>query len=158
MAAVVPVTVCGRTFTMHVALESMNHGTSVWDGGVALAHFFDCNPKDFNSTVLRGKRVLELGSGCGLVSLVLASLGCHVVATDLPSVLPQLRLNVEANGFGGRHESGGSVTVEALDWAADEATHAVHRGVDIIVATDVVYHESVVPLLLECIRRIATPR
>ena len=31
--------------------------------------------------------MVELGSGCGLVGLVLACLGAHVLLTDLPHVL-----------------------------------------------------------------------
>jgi hypothetical protein len=35
----------------------------------------------------QGKYVVELGTGCGLVGLVLACLGAHVLLTDLPHVL-----------------------------------------------------------------------
>ena len=31
--------------------------------------------------------VLEIGCGCGLVGLVLASLGAHVALTDLPQTM-----------------------------------------------------------------------
>lgn len=33
---------------------------------------------------LQGRHVVELGSGCGLVGLLLATLGAHVALTDLP--------------------------------------------------------------------------
>ena len=47
------------------------------------------------STVLlpqmsQSKRVLELGAGSGLVSLLCAARGAHVMMTDLPSVLVRL--------------------------------------------------------------------
>jgi 2-polyprenyl-3-methyl-5-hydroxy-6-metoxy-1,4-benzoquinol methylase len=36
---------------------------------------------------MQGKRVIELGCGCGLVGLCLAALGAHVLLTDLPEPL-----------------------------------------------------------------------
>jgi Lysine methyltransferase len=44
---------------------------------------------DERLTQLQGKRVLELGSGCGLVGLFSSALGAHTLLTDLPSVLVQ---------------------------------------------------------------------
>lgn len=52
----------------------------------------------FSKKKVWAKRALELGSGMGLGGMTFALLGCReVVLTDLNSVLPLLRKNVEAN-------------------------------------------------------------
>lgn len=58
-----------------------------------------------------GRRVLELGSGSGLVGVTLGLLGARVTATDCDSqVLTRLRGNVRRNGVAG------VVRVERLAW------------------------------------------
>lgn len=52
----------------------------------------------FSKKKVWAKRALELGSGMGLGGMTFALLGCReVILTDLDSVLPLLRKNVEAN-------------------------------------------------------------
>ncbi|RYY86046.1 MAG: methyltransferase domain-containing protein [Chitinophagaceae bacterium] len=47
---------------------------------------------------LRGRRLLELGAGSGLISIVMAQLGSYVVATDInETALQQLEANAIAN-------------------------------------------------------------
>eukprot|EP00055_Hartaetosiga_balthica_P008926 m.34410 g.34410 ORF g.34410 m.34410 type:complete len:338 (+) comp6530_c0_seq1:84-1097(+) len=46
-----------------------------------------------------GKKIVELGSGIGMLGLYLASIGAHVLMSDVPSVAQDvLKLNIEKNG------------------------------------------------------------
>jgi predicted nicotinamide N-methyase len=44
-----------------------------------------------------GKRVLEVGAGCGLVGLALGLQGADAVLTDRAEVIPTLKENVQKN-------------------------------------------------------------
>jgi predicted nicotinamide N-methyase len=47
---------------------------------------------------IRGRRVLEMGAGIGLVSLCSAAAGAHVLCTDLPAIVDGiLARNISAN-------------------------------------------------------------
>jgi len=55
-----------------------------------------------NLDVHRGERVLELGTGCGLLAILAAKTGAKVVATDInPSALECARANAVAHGVAG---------------------------------------------------------
>lgn len=44
-----------------------------------------------------GKRIIELGSGTGIVGLLLASMGASVLFTDQACALPLLQHNIDQN-------------------------------------------------------------
>ncbi|CAN6478070.1 unnamed protein product [Victoria cruziana] len=95
-------------------------------------------------------RALELGSGTGLVGIAAAALlGVQVVLTDLPHVLPNLLFNAQANEGAVRASGrGGSVSVDCLRWGnADDCVK--HSGLDLILASDVVYHSHLFDPLLK---------
>lgn len=67
-----------------------------WPGGLALAQHLQAHPE-----AVAGRRVLDLGTGSGLVALAALRAGAaHVVATDPdPLAAVAARLNAEANGL-----------------------------------------------------------
>ncbi len=82
---------------------------------------------------LDGARVLELGCGLALPSLVAARRGARVVATDGdPRTERLLDVNVVRNGVQG-------LTYTTLDWSGPGTDVVPERGFDRVVASDVLY-------------------
>jgi len=112
----------------------------LWRSGVALARELEEEP-------LRGLRVVELGCGLGVPSVVAARAGANVLATDVaPEALELVRRNAEANGV--------SVETATADWAAPD--ELVRRGsFDLVLAADVLYERAAVAQLLSLMPRLA---
>ena len=85
------------------------YSNTLWDGSLLLASLLRSEPWR-----VRGQRVLEIGAGLGLPSIVAAAMGGHVVATE-QSPLDLLRREVGRNQdviAAGK----GSIDVQELDW------------------------------------------
>ncbi len=163
-------------FSLHLNQQNntQNHGTTVWDSAKLLAFYlFDvfkqptfvkqnnvCYPKQSK------KMCLELGSGCGLGGLLMASLGFHTVLTDLPQVVGHvLRSNCETAiddilswWYHLHHTNSDTITkpniqVKSLDWfnLCD-----VPVKYDYILASDCIYELELVVPLLKCIEHYST--
>ncbi|KAJ4823956.1 hypothetical protein Tsubulata_016437 [Turnera subulata] len=91
---------CGHSISILQSPSSLGTpgvtGSVMWDSGIVLGKFLE-HAVDSGMLDLQGKKVVELGSGCGLVGCIAALLGAQVVLTDLPDRLRLLRKNVEAN-------------------------------------------------------------
>ncbi|MQL73102.1 hypothetical protein Taro_005433, partial [Colocasia esculenta] len=127
--------------------NSKHLGTTVWDASMVFIKFLEknCRKGRFCPSKLKGKRVIELGAGCGLAGFGMALLGCDVVSTDQVEVLPLLMRNVERNMSRitqGNTDSAslGSIHVAELDWGNQEHVKAVNPPFDYIIGTDVVKH------------------
>lgn len=117
----------------------------------------------FCPSKLKGKRVIELGAGCGVAGFGMAMLGCEVVTTDQKEVLPLLQRNVERNTsrimqMNPSSDSFGSIKVAELDWGNKDHIEAVDPPYDYVIGTDVVYAEHLLDLLLQTICALSGPR
>ncbi|CAH9146998.1 unnamed protein product [Cuscuta epithymum] len=97
-------------------------------------------------------RILELGSGTGVTGIAAAAiLGARVTVTDLPHVLPNIQFNVDLNSEV-LQKRGGAVEAAALSWGETEDMEAVGREYDLILGSDVVYHDHLYEPLLKTLR------
>ncbi|XP_048233963.1 protein N-lysine methyltransferase METTL21A isoform X1 [Ricinus communis] len=145
--------------------NSKHLGTTVWDASMVFAKFLEknCRKGRFSPSKLKGKRVIELGAGCGVAGFGMALLGCDVVATDQKEVLPLLMRNVERNTsrimqMDTNSVSFRSIKVEELDWGNEDHIRAVDPPFDYIIGTDVVYTEHLLEPLLQTIFALSGPK
>jgi predicted nicotinamide N-methyase len=107
-----------------------------WAGGQGLARYVLDQP-----SVVRGKRVVDVASGSGLVAIAAALAGAsEVTATDIdPCALAAIGLNAAANGV--------AVRVLPLDLTA-----AAPPAADVVLVADIFYERDVAPRALEFAR------
>ena len=97
---------------------------------------------------IQGKRILELGCGIGLASLVLMQRGGDVVASDIhPLAEPFLAYNAALNALPAVH-------YRQLHWDRELPTLGTF---DLIIASDVLYEQDHAALMADVIRRHANP-
>ncbi|XP_020552378.1 protein-lysine methyltransferase METTL21D isoform X1 [Sesamum indicum] len=145
--------------------NSKHLGTTVWDASMVLVKFLEknCRKGRFSPSKLKGKRVIELGAGCGVAGFGMALLGCDVISTDQTEVLPLLMRNVERNTSrilqtAPDSDSFGSIQVAELNWGDEDHIRAVEPPFDYIIGTDVVYAEHLLEPLLQTILALSGPR
>ncbi|CAK9154937.1 unnamed protein product [Ilex paraguariensis] len=145
---------CGRSLSILQSPSSLGTpgvtGAVMWDSGVVLGKFLE-HAVESGMISLRGKKVVELGSGCGLVGCIAALLGAQVILTDLPDRLRLLKKNVEANLYG---DVRGSATVNELIWGDQLDLELITPLPDYVIGSDVIYSEGAVMDLLATLIRL----
>ena len=113
----------------------------VWPSSLVLAnHMLDYE--------IAGKRILEVGCGMALSSLLLNHRKADITATDYhPTVAHFLIKNAELN-------DNKAIAFERLDWAEDISALGQF---DVIIGSDLLYEDQHVPLLAAFIARHAKP-
>ncbi|GIF71614.1 class I SAM-dependent methyltransferase [Asanoa siamensis] len=127
---------------------SAPYWATAWGGGEAVARYVLDAPE-----TVAGRRVLDLGSGSGLVAIAAAMAGASVVvANDIdPYALAAIRANAKVNGV-----SVGTLATDLLELAPRDV---LDNHADVLLAGDAFYDDDLaaraLPFLLAAARRDA---
>jgi predicted nicotinamide N-methyase len=120
--------------------EFLPYWAELWPSGLALA-------RHLAGLELGGLRVLELGCGLGLPSLVAALRGAHVLATDwADDAIELLRRNAERNGV--------SLRLARVRWSEPEPLLRAAPW-DIVLGADLLYEQRNAEQLAALLPRLA---
>ena len=126
-------------------------GLAVWDGAVVLAKYIE-HLEEQGQSVVKERRVLELGCGTGLCGIACAVMGAQsVVLSDLEYALRGARRNIELNGSR-LCDLAADVSARELDWCGGLPPWAA--DVDVVVAADVVWRQDIVQPLVTVLRAL----
>jgi hypothetical protein len=123
-------------------------GSVLWDSSIMLSNVFTLHQRFFGLNPAETK-VLELGSGCGLLGITLTSLVKQVIFTDQFEMLPQLVKNIRRN----LGDTSNTEVAELL-WGDPISKDLRKEIVDWVVASDCVYHESLTGKLVKTLSDI----
>ncbi|KNA13485.1 hypothetical protein SOVF_116560 [Spinacia oleracea] len=126
-------------------------GSVMWDSGIVLGKFLE-HAVDSERLLLQGKKIVELGSGCGLVGCIAALSGAQVTLTDLPDRLRLLKKNVDTNLDS--IDILGSGMVSELIWGEDPDPDILDPLPDYVLGSDVIYSEGAVGDLLSTLQQL----
>lgn len=121
----------------------------VWDAAVVL-----CMYLELGAVELKGRKVIELGAGTGLVGIVAALLGAHVTITDREAALELLSANVDANLPPLCRRL---AVVSELTWGQG-LERFPEGGFDVVLGADIVYLEESFPSLLRTLEYLCSER
>eukprot|EP00658_Telonema_sp_P-2_P062074 TRINITY_DN50733_c0_g1_i1.p1 TRINITY_DN50733_c0_g1~~TRINITY_DN50733_c0_g1_i1.p1 ORF type:complete len:241 (+),score=71.34 TRINITY_DN50733_c0_g1_i1:204-926(+) len=134
-------------------------GSCVWTCAIAMSKYLEHH---YRGGALSQAQVIELGSGTGLVGIVAARMGAHVVLTDLGRVVPRLELNIGLNALTDEHgrlltEAGGVLTASELMWGVTSLDRFMDREeYQLILACEVIYESDMVQPLLDTLEALAS--
>jgi len=121
-------------------------GATVWDASLVLSKYIE-NTDDFPPGFFVNKKCIELGSGCGLVGIVIGLLGAKIILTDQKFVMNLLRKNIETN------IPSSKVTAIELNWGQDVSF--LNPPFQYIFCSDVIYLEDTFDLLIKTLRDLS---
>ncbi|KAH7824163.1 putative protein N-lysine methyltransferase METTL21A [Monocercomonoides exilis] len=113
--------------------ESELIGTVLWPSSYLLVSLLEDD-----SESIQGKRVIELGCGCGIGGIAASKLGASdVVCTDASEhALAMAKKNIQINC----HE-GERISTKTYIWGDEESTLGLNPPFDYVIGSDILYNE-----------------
>ena len=123
-------------------------GSIIWEGALVLAKYMEDNAQEF-----KGKTVIELGAGIGLVGIVSALIGCSsITITEIGKLIPLIRENIELNIEDPNVRK--RVQVKELNWG-EHVEGKFDKSYDYIVGSDIVYDKSTFEILIKSFKDLS---
>ncbi|CAE8635262.1 unnamed protein product [Polarella glacialis] len=138
-------------------------GGVVWAAGLALATYVSQNgppgsssSESGTSAPWKGVKVLELGSGTGVVGIAAAAAGADVLMTDRSRLVPLAETNITLNQD---QIKIGSAVCAAFEWAeVEKPPREVSKQTwDVVLGADLVYTSADVPLFTDTLAFLVGP-
>ena len=130
---------------------------TIRDAGIALTGYFQKRPKEVMQDLLfaqlqhvcsqaKRPRVIELGSGCGIVGIGLAQRlpRADFVLTDLPEAMEILEFNISK----ARPANSTTIRAETLNWDEPLPRHLSEDAFNLILVSDCTYNSDSIPALV----------
>ncbi|XP_078387652.1 EEF1A lysine methyltransferase 3-like [Cetorhinus maximus] len=117
----------------------------IWKSGKVLCRYFEKEQINF-----AGKKVIELGSGTGLVGILAVLLGGDVTLTDQPNALDQIEYNIAKNIPKNIIQR---AKVSALVWGKDHSQFPTDY--DFILGSDIIYKPLEFHLLIRTLQHLS---
>ncbi|KAF0467325.1 hypothetical protein F8M41_026042 [Gigaspora margarita] len=145
--------------------NTFNHGTTVWDSSVVTAYYMQ-NLLNSRNLFEKNLSCIELGSGCGLLGLVMCSLGFETTLTDLADVVDNvLKENIRRNllilnnqiQYQNLENIQHKAYVKVLDWTL-QLSSDFNPPYDYIVATDCIYSLDLIPYFAKCLYDLSSDK
>ncbi|KAF2877818.1 putative methyltransferase-domain-containing protein [Massariosphaeria phaeospora] len=132
----------------------------IWDAGVAVTYHLEhvlsmFDTKDFTvyAEEQRNLRVLELGTGCGIVGICIAQSleNSDVILTDLPEAKDIVKRNIKESALA----QGTTLSFLELDWEHESLDELnTLAPLDLVITADCTYNPDSSPALVNTMARI----
>ncbi|XP_067894317.1 EEF1A lysine methyltransferase 3-like [Heterodontus francisci] len=129
-----------RDFSSNLGISAI-----IWEAGLVLCRYFEQEKISFS-----GKKVIELGSGTGIVGILAILLGGDVTLTDQPIVLNQIQFNITNNIPASIQQRS---TISALCWGENQDQFPTDY--DFILGSDIVYSTRDFPALIKTLQHLS---
>jgi predicted nicotinamide N-methyase len=132
----------------HDPEQNLPYWAEIWPSGIALAADIARHPER-----IRGRRVLELGSGVGITAAVAVQHGAHLTVTDYaPESLLLTEMTVR------RHTGEAPASIRQMNWRGSDVDTISREGrFDVVLGADLLYERRDIEPLVAAIETLLLP-